>query len=330
LESIRTVRARVEEDEPLNLDRLLLWLSAKEQGSWSQFRAAVEEFCTDKSDASPDDPDYPERRDVTNSGLPIYQHVRLTLQRLAHAEFYTAGAENGWRIVPPSLAFLADRTDTGLLCGARSPAILERLSHVSDFELLSSEFEGMPQRILLRGNSGSALVASAEMFGLQIQRDAPVALLSVTPGVRDPKNWRRSQMPETPGWSVQRFSISRRQWLEVPSSDARKAYIGLFRFALRHQLFYYLRWRNCSYSVPVQVGKYAIMRRQRSVLQYDSRRRVFSTFAILRPPLLIERALVLCSGKLGQFDRAAGRIEYTEVPPDVANLAAQLLEQEIR
>jgi len=314
----------------LNHDRLLLWLSAKRQGSWSQFRAAVEEFCTDESDAFSDDSDEVERSGASSSDLPVYQRVRLALQQLSHVEFYTAGAENGWRVVPPSVAFPADMGETGLLCGARSPAILEGLSRVNHIEVASSEFEGMPQRILLRGHSPNAIVASARALGFQIQKDAPIALLSVTPRVRDPRTWRRSLMPETPGWSVHRFSISRRQWVEVPSSDARNAHMGLFRFTLRHQRFYYLRWRNCSYNIPVQIGKYAIMRRQRGVLHYDPKHRMFSTFAVFRPPLLIERALVLCSGKLGRFDPSTGWIEYAEVPPNVAYLASQLLQQGIR
>lgn len=116
---------------------------------------------------------------------------------------------------------------------------------------------------------------------------------------------------ETPGWSVHRFSVSRRQWVEVSSSDAANTGKGLFRFVLKHQRFYYLRWRNCSYRVPVQVGKYAIIRRRLRVIEYDPGRRALSTFPAFRPPLLIERAPVLCSGKLNGLDPVTGRIEYT-------------------
>src|SRR5206468_3847860 len=100
---------------------------------------------------------------------------------------------------------------------------------------------------------------------------------------------------------------------------------GLFRFVMKHQRLYYLRWRRCSYRVPVQVGKYAVMRRRRGILRFDAERGLLSALAIFRPPLLIERALVLCSGHLPHFEVSSGRLEYLDVNRDIALLAAQLL-----
>jgi hypothetical protein len=99
---------------------------------------------------------------------------------------------------------------------------------------------------------------------------------------------------------------------------------------MKHQRFYYLRWRGDTYGLPVQVGKYAIMRRRRGTLAYDSERRTLSVPAIFRPPLLVERALVLCSGVLPGFDPVNHRLQYPDVRNDVALLAAQLLHQELR
>jgi hypothetical protein len=44
----------------------------------------------------------------------------------------------------------------------------------------------------------------------------------------------------------------------------------------------------------------------------------------------MERALVLCSGILPRIDKASGLLKYTEIPRDVAQLAAELLRQEIQ
>jgi hypothetical protein len=314
----------------MTLDYILLWLSAKGQGSWSQFRAAVEELYTrqdgglpgeagdDAGDSAGADPD-----------LPLYQQVRFALQRLGHVEFFAHQAENRWRIVPPTVAFVSEDNDNGLLCGARTPALLERLYQLGDVEVLASQVEGTPQRILLRAASQCVVAQCAEMIGFQIQRAAPTAILSAIPGVRDPVAWRRSPMPETPGWFVHRFSVHRRLWIEVPQADAASAYMGLFRFVMKHQRLYYLRWRSGSYRVPVQVGKYAINRKRRGILVYDAARQVLSFPAMFRPPLLVERALVLCSGRLPHFEASSGRVEYPEVPDHVAQLAAQLLQQEV-
>jgi hypothetical protein len=99
---------------------------------------------------------------------------------------------------------------------------------------------------------------------------------------------------------------------------------------LKHQRFYYLRWRGRTFKVPVQVGKYTVMRKRQARLSYEADRRVFSLPAICRPPLLIERALVLCSGVLPRVDASSARVEYAEVPADVARLASELLFQEVR
>jgi hypothetical protein len=315
----------------MNLDRLLLWLSARGQGSWSTFRAGVEELCNDQTDTLPgESDDEGERSADAGSDLPIYQRARFVLQRLGHVEFYTPGAENGWRAVPSIVAFPTDASEMGILCGARSPTLIESLHQCSDLDVLVSESEDMPRRIQLQGPSQDMVAARASTLGLKVQKAAPITLLSVLPRVCDASTWHRSSMPETPGWSVHRFSVSRRQWVEVSSSDAANACKGLFRFVLKHQRFYYLRWRNCSYRVPVQVGKYAIIRRRLRVIEYDAGRLTLSTFPAFRPPLLIERALVLCSGKLNELDPVTGRIEYTDVPPNIAHLAAQLLHQEIK
>ena len=314
----------------MSLDHLLLWLSAKGEGSWSQFRAAVEELHVQQEDESVDPDDEGDRSMRTASDLPIYQLVRFALQRLGHVEFFSHEIDNGWRVVPPAVAFLPGSNGEGLLCGARSPALLEDLRGAGDVEVIGSEAPGMPQRLMLRGPSREVVAARARPLGFHMQTNAPNAILSAVPGARDHTTWHRTPIPETPGWTIHRFSSSRLSWAEVAKADATKARTGLFRFIMKHQRFYYLRWQGRSYQVPVQVGKYAVMRQRRGILVYDSGTRVLSVPAVCRPPLLIERALVLCSGFLPRFDPSPGHVEYAHVPPDIARLSAELLQQEVR
>lgn len=315
----------------MNFNRLLLWLSAKGRGSWSTFRAKVEELCSEQDDVSPEESDDEgEEPTGADSDLPIYQQARFAFQRLGHAEFYSAGTDNGWQVVPPTVAFPSDKSTIGFLCGARSPALLQSLNHLGSLAVGVIQPEGMPQLIRLQGASQEVVELCASKVGLKIQKSAPSTLLSVLPTVLDTTKWHRSEMPETPGWSVHRFSISRRHWIEASSSDAAKSYQGLFRFELKHQRFYYLRWHNCTYSTLVQIGKYAVIRRRLRVLEYDARAQIFSTPLTFRPPLLIERALVLCSGQLGRLNPVKGVLEYSDVPQSVAAIAAQLLHQEIK
>lgn len=315
----------------MSFNDLLLWLSAKREGSWSQFRAAVEQLQVQpKTVASADPDDQGERISGAVADLPIYQHARFALERLGHVEFYDRGAGNGWRVVPPTVALFTGAANEGVLCGARSSDLLDALRCSGDVDVLASEVEGMPSRILVRGPSKKAMDQWAGTRRLQVQPAAPVAILSAVPGVLDPCTWYPSPMPENPGWSIHRFSTSRLRWQEADQETAARDRVGFFRFVARHQRFYYLRWRARSFRVQVQAGKYAVLRRRRGLVLYDSGRCALSVPMVLRPPLLIERALVLCSGVLPDISPSLGRVEYRDVPVDVARLVAQLLRQEIR
>ncbi len=306
------------------MDDLLLWLSAKGAGSWPQFRAAVEELHVQRQASLPDD----SGGDRSGSDLPVYHEARFALQQLAHVEFRGGEAALSWRVVPPSLAIIPGPNAFGLLCGARSAPLLERLRNVVDVE--TSPIEGGPQRVVLHADSEDSIAARARELGLNVQESAPVALLCAIPGVRDVAAWFAAEMPETPGWSIQRFSPSRLQWTAIPQAEVARVGTALFRFVMKHQRFYYIRWRGRSYRVPVQVGKYAVMGKRHAAIFYDSDCGILSVPAVCRPPLLVERALVLCSGVLPRFDPVSARVEYADVPRDVVRLAAQLLCQEVR
>lgn len=310
----------------MSLEHLLLWLSAKGQGSWSQFRGAVEEFCAEQYYGSPVVDDEGDRSVKAGSDLPVYHRVRFDLSRLGHVEFFSKKERQYWRVVPPSLTLFSRSPGEGLLCGARSPNLLKEMS--SELDVIRLAAPGMPDRIMVRGST-EAVVRGASRVGLLIQLDAPTAMLLALPDARDPATWHPMAVPETPSWTVHRFSSSRLCWDETTGKDALIIRTGLFRFIMGHQRFYYLLWRGRAYRVSVQVGKYAVMRKRRGLLTYDTSSQTLSVPAVCRPPLLIERALVLCSGLLPSFDPRSRRLEYSNVYPEVASLTAQLLRQEI-
>lgn len=310
----------------MSLEHLLLRLSVKKQGSWSQFRSAVEELCTERNFTSPEVGDERERTATAGQSLPIYQRARFALQRLGHVEFFWNPADRDWRVVPPTLALLSRTPGEALLCGARSPDLLRDLAKNLDVTAVAAP--GTPDRVVAKG-SADAVVLAAARLKLFVQMDAPTAILSTVPSVRDPATWFPTAMPETPGWTVHRFSSSRLRWVQSAVSDAQNGPTGLFRFVMKHQRAYYLRWRGLAYRVPGQVGKYAVMRKRRMLLAYDASEMTLSVPAVCRPPLLIERALVLCSGYLPSFDPTSRRVAYSAVPPEAARLVAQLLRQEL-
>jgi len=266
----------------------------------------------------------------TAGDLPVYQAVRFGLQRLAHVEFFSTSAGADWRVVPPALAIHAENGRwSGVLCGARLPELLTKLTRLGG--TVFQEIPGMPDRIICMASDLDKLAQAANDADLAIQINAPASVLSAIPPVDDPRCRIPAEPPGGPGWTVEKFSTSKLGWMGAGSEDLVRASTGLFRYRMKHQRFHFLRWRGKTFGVQVQVGKFAVLRhrRVRRLLEYNRERALLSVPVSCRPPLLIERALVLCTGLLPHLEKASGRLEYTEVPLRVARLAAGLLRQEI-
>lgn len=312
------------------MNNLLIWMSARGEGSWQQFRSAVEEFHVDSDSTGEDDETSDDR---TASDLPVYQAVRMGLERLAHVEFFTAGTETDWRVVPPALAAVEQNDQCiAFACGARSPDLCETLNLLNgDVSWDSEEIPGMPDRIRLCVPNIEALHRVAEQLSFFVQEQAPASLLTAIPAVDNPISHIPDKPPSAVGWTIERFSPSKPHWVKSEAGDVDDGGTNLFRYRFRYQRFHYLCWQGRMFKVQVQVGKYAVLkhRRIKKLLAYSSKQHTLSVPVIFRPPPLIERALVLCSGLLPRFDRSSGRLEYTHVPPAVARLAADRLRQEI-
>lgn len=313
----------------MSANDLLIWMSARVDGSWQQFRSAVEALHIEEdSDDSNDVGD-----DAVVSDLPLYQAVRLGLERLAHVEFTSVASERRWRVVPPTLAInhFGDRY-IGVLCGARSPVLCTSLLQLSgNVSVVSQSTPGMPDRICLTSSDIEVLDRAGRDLGLLVQGSTPAMLLAAIPPINDPRSRFPTELPITPGWTIHQFLTADLQWRETNLQRVRNARIGLFRFQQRYQRFHFLRLRERTFQVPVQVGKYIVLRRGRirRFVWHDDSQTVLSVPVTCRPPLLIERALVLCSGQLPRIDRVTGRLEYRQVPSKIARLATALLCQEM-
>jgi hypothetical protein len=309
---------------PVRADSLLLWMSARGSGSWQQFRAAVEELhlaetAGDSSAQSDDTGAY---------GLPLYQLLRLNVQRLGHAEFFCGAREADWRIVPPVLAISRLGSDAlGVLVGARWPGLMRRVEAECDGRLQASSTDDYPTQFIVRG-SVRELSSIAERSGLMTQRDAPRLMLLSLPAVDDIVTFRRAELPIGAAWTVERFSASTLGWKPASQNEA-IAGTGLFRFSFRHERRIFLCTPGLPREVGAQTGKYNMLhRRRRRVFEYDRQTGTVTVRPSCRPPFLIERALILCSGLPPSFDVAKGQLVYGTVPENIARLAAQLLRQD--
>jgi hypothetical protein len=305
-------------------DSLLVWMSARGCGSWQQFRAAVEELQLAESNASPQG----DADDTGTYGLPLYQLLRLNVQRLGHAEFFT-GADNAeWRIVPPAVAISGRGPDAlGVLTGARSPAMMRRFEAACSGHLQSSSVDDYPTQFTIRA-AVPDLIWIADRTGLVVQHDAPLLILLSLPLVDDMSAYRCTELPFGAAWTVERFSTSTLGWKPATREEA-IAGAGLFRFSFRHERRVFYHNRGVATELGAQTGKYIVLkRRRRRVFEYDRSSHTVAVRPSCRPPFLIERALILCSGLPPDYDPRIGRLVYGDVPEDIGPLAAQLLRQD--
>ncbi len=306
----------------MRANELLLWLSARQEGSWQQFRQAVEELHSSDEEAGSE----------SDNEFPLHQRLRLNLERLAHVEFFAADCEDGWRVAPPTLATHSVSNGVrGVLCGARSPALRERVTRGPErFNGEIVDSLDAPDVIRIVGEDASALADLAAQTGIRFQLDAPLAILLHLPPCDPP--WQRrspSEFPQGSEWSIHKLDTAKLSWRLIDRREAQAAHFSMLRFLIHFQRpRYFLRWKNNTFEMPRAIALYALLRRYRhDVLRYDPDSAVLRIPAICRPPRLLERALVLCSGLPPVY--ANGELTYTEIPPEVARLAAQLLRQRL-
>lgn len=313
----------------MKADEVLFWLSARHEGSWHQFRAEVEELHATEIDSSIHE------ISLDAPGFPLYQKLRLDLERAAHVEFFARECEIGWRVAPPTLA--AHTIPTGVravLCGARSPALRQHaLQAVQSVGGEAHEHPGVPQVIRLVAKNLSAFNELSAQTGILVQADAPLAILSHLPPCDPPTQAHVScELPAGAEWSMHSFDLAELAWRQVERREIRSSRAGLYRFSHRfHRDSYFLCWREHLYRMPRANAVYVLLRRaRRAVLRYDPHSQTLRVPAICRPPRLLERALVLCSGLPPSYAAADANLVYSDISPEIANFASELLRQTLR
>lgn len=297
----------------MNSNDMLLWFSARQEGSWVGYKAALEEMATPTDD---NDDETDERE------LAIYQRLRLNLERLAHVEFGRADFPNGWRVVPPTIATVSGKTK-GILCGARTDELLARIEQNADRVRITTQSE-CPDCIELLGPDSIERIAAGS--GLLVQNNATESILAAIPPIDDWQLRRPCELPFGDDAPVSRFCATKLGWDLTKPGEARKATYGLFRWQLPYERHYYLMHRKEAFRLPVQIGKYFVLRRMhRHVLTFDPNTEILRVPVICRPPMLVDRALTLRTGILPKIEQ--GALVYQNITKEIALTTAAILRQ---
>ena len=313
----------------MSANSLLFWMSARREGTWQQFRAAVEELHLPESEIESE----VEEREGRDGRYELHQDLRFNLQRLGHAEFFSGAGEMGWRVTPPCLAISQQsRGSLGVVTGARSRNLLGRLTSTAGQFLEVAEANACPDFLRIHAKNTGDLELIGRKTGLAVQRDAPAMILMNLPSVDDPAVRQPDELPIGSDWRIEQCSVPELGWRPAVRADAERARWGVFRFSWRYRWHVFLCTNRSVFAVPGQVGKYLALRhmRRKKVLRYDPGALRLTVPISCRPPFLVERALILCSGSLPSVEAGAkgkALLHYANVPGDIADLASALLRQ---
>ena len=305
----------------MNVNHLLFWASAMGSGTWYSFKCAVERLHLE---------DRQKEEEEDQKGLPLYQKARLNLQRLGHVEFYCQEAD--WQVVPPVLAIAQrDQQARAVLCGARSEPLLARVHEgFSDLVASQTPCDGSPDVIRIVDRESARIEATAGRLGISVQPSAPEAILLNLPPLESLIQWPRTEMPFGEGWAREKFCARTLSWQRETDTFRKSGKPELLRFNKFGRPHYFVRVGESGIRVPVQLGKFVVlMSTCRRVMFYDRRINELRVPPICRPPLLVERALCLCSGFPASFDSERKLLVYKDIPEHVAQLTSRVLRQEI-
>jgi len=287
---------------------LLLWMSARRFGSEPAFRSKVAEL------------------GLSRSGHALWRTAKWNFEKLAHAEFAPAADGAGWRTAPPVLAAVEDDGRVrAILCGARTPALLARLAGAAGPRCAHIQQVDGPDVVQVSAATAIALEDVAVKACIRVQWKAPLAILCCATAPK--KVALQPAVLPIGGWTVSQFSKPALEWTASTLRAASEARSGLFRFRSDYETIHILKKDGLSYACDPAVGKYRVLRPRNRVLIYSAADRVLSVTAACRPPALIERALVLCSGQLPAFND--GRLNFQQVSRSVAQAAAAVLGQRL-
>lgn len=235
------------------------------------------------------------------------------LVTLGHAE--RTGADS-WRIAPPVLAGLPHEAGAAaVLCGARTPALLESLDRASaaaGAQMRSAQQDSVPATITVTAPSPDALAQAAEAAGVRFQAEAGLHMLACTPSIRE---WPRTPFPMVEGKvdSVHRFSRSRMCWVPSTLAEATAAGKGFFRIKRDWDRVSLLKSGPAAASlIDDRAGRLTAAAKRKAV-RWSRESGVLALPVQLYPPTVMARGLVLCSGYLPSFDRDAMQISFTGV-----------------
>lgn len=288
---------------------LLQWISERGSGTWTAWKEAF--------------------RWATPASRSFGPSLALrTLSTLGHVEIdWEAGR---WTAAPSVLTLLPDAGGHGLLTGARTGALRERLERELDHPDVDANFAPQadaPDACIVAAGSETALHELAEWLEVPYEHSLGRRLAVLLPDL-DAMLVGRESKPGVPDLGVESFDVESGRWHPV-ENDARP---GLYRYerGWRQEL----RWMDNGgqpHNVDKALGTWCELRRlgrSGEIKWYvESVHGELGVPLRFPAPALHARAAAMCSGLAPT--RRGRMLMYRNVPEDVARTVARNLTQEL-
>lgn len=319
-------------------DELIYVISAKRQLNWTSFKEVFDYLYTLKAPYSNLDKD-----GINNKRL---QAVRA-LDSLGHCDFnFSNDGNDKVYIAPPVLVRLpCAGFPQAILAGARSPTTIQQLSaacqsigqHINlEVTEQTDELPLIPKRVAVQAEDVEELEAIANSLQIPfLQTPSAWSLLHFAGSLDDylaTLQWSRE--PELT-WKRQTFDPSSLQFQSKEKIDT-NIHLSRYSHPSQNRQYYYLWQDGMCAKINLDWGRYAILKELKlNVIIYDKRRFLMAVPASAKLPLLLERALALCSGNVGKYIEKLPSLLpkikkfnlFTAIPPPIAEMTAAKLNQ---
>jgi len=267
------------------------------EGSWGQFRRAVDELTASLPN------EIPARR------------FRVELDELAHANFFIEDSQR-WRVRLPSLVGLVGAENLAVLCGARTPDLVNQcesaaLARNCTMEKLSTS--GFCESFRVEGEPGSLRAMADDLQISYVSNFVNSLASTIVPLSRRLDEQRSQRVPAN--WPAFSFDLYRLEWVPglIPRAPCEFRSMNgqrLYGVAGRRRGWHPMGKRESVFVAAAMKGI--------RLIQYDSERRYLSVPWTCALPGQLPRVASLCSGRPSVIDQ--GLIRYEDIPVRIAEI----------
>jgi hypothetical protein len=314
-------------------DQLLYVLSARREMAWAAYKQIFDQLYVAKTGS------------IDDSRFQRGETLRA-LSNLAHCEFEFARDASRVYVLPPAVLRLPQAgLPHAILAGARSPETIAEVKRVCAEHSCVTEITEQPAgacftplRVMIRSETIAALEKVARSLGIGFEPTPSAWSLANASGslkeLSDSLEWRSE---DELNWPRRQFDPKNLQFYTFveASADLRLIrYTDPKRSVNRHLL----RENGRAAEIDCDWGRYVVLSHLGiNVLVYDERQFILGVPASMPLPVLLARALGLCSGKIARRLPSASvtwpTLEtrainlFTSVPPPIADLVASRVGQ---